>query len=73
MASFRLQHRLTGTVLDGYRVLEATSDEIDLANHRLRESGSSMRFVLDLHPPVRSVCDPAAANNPGEATRPQPV
>ncbi len=66
-------HRLTGTVLDGYRVLEATSDEIDLANHRLRESGSCMRFVLDLHPPVKAVCDLAVANNPDAASTSQPV
>ena len=52
MASFRLMHRLTGAVLGGYRVLSATTEEIDLANHRLKESGSPMRFVIDLHPPV---------------------
>jgi hypothetical protein len=68
MASFRLMHRLTGVVLDGYRVLSATTDEINRANHRLRESGSPMRFVIDLHPPKQAVCDPAEAEHPAEAT-----
>ena len=68
MASFRLMHRLTGSVLGGYRVLSATTDEIDIANHRLKESGSLMRFVIDLHPPVESVCDLAAAKHPLRAT-----
>lgn len=78
MASFRLMHRLTGAVLGGYRVLSATAEEIDLANHRLKESGSPMRFVIDLHPPVAApvlapVCDLPGANHPGEAIAPLPV
>jgi hypothetical protein len=73
MASFRLMHRLTGVVLGGYRVLSATTEEIDLANHRLKESGSPMRFVIDLHPPVAVVCDLPAANNPGDAIAPLPA
>jgi hypothetical protein len=64
MASFRLMHRLTGSVLGGYRVLSATTAEIDIANHRLKESGSLMRFVIDFHPPALSVCDLAAADAP---------
>jgi hypothetical protein len=88
MASFRLMHRLTGVVLGGYRVLSATAEEIDLANHRLKESGSPMRFVIDLHPPVAAapnlpsvargrelapVCDLPAPNNPGDAIAPLPA
>jgi len=52
MASFRLAHRQTGTVIAGYRVTAASEDEIAKANWRLRENGSSYRFVIDLHPPA---------------------
>ena len=68
MASFRLMHRQTGAVLSGYRVLCATEAEITDANHRLRESGSLMRFVIDLHPitPAETavVCDPVPGQHP---------
>jgi hypothetical protein len=68
MASFRLMHRLTGTVIQGYRVLSATADEIAQANHRLQQSGSPMRFVIDLHPPLEAVCHSDAAEHPGKVT-----
>lgn len=68
MPSFRLMHRQTGACLAGYRVLSATDDEISQANCRLREAGSPMRFVIDLHPPTSlttaALCDPALDNHP---------
>lgn len=55
VASFRLAHRQTGSVIPGYRITSASEDEIARANCRLRESGSSYRFVIDLHPPKAAV------------------
>jgi len=70
MASFRLMHCRTGAVLNGYRVLSATQDEIARANYNLRSNGSEYRFVIDLHPLERkaaAVCDQQEATHPGEA------
>lgn len=69
MPSFRLMHRQTGACLAGYRVLSATDDEISQANLRLREAGSPMRFVIDLHP----LCDPLQGQHPGVVTTPAPL
>lgn len=47
MASYRLMHRVTGVVLSGYCVLSATQAEIDQANHRLHQAGSSYRYIVE--------------------------
>ena len=74
MASFRLMHCRTGAVLNGYRVTSATEDEIARANHNLRGVGSEYRFVVDLHPPVRTaVCDQVEATHSGEALHALPA
>lgn len=62
-------HCRTGSVLTGYRVLEATADEIARANHNLRTNGSEYRFVIDLHPPqAKAVCDSEITEHPEQAT-----
>lgn len=75
MASFRLMHCRTGTVLPGYRVTAATESEIAKANHRLKQRGSEYRFVVDLHPPVKPapVCDGAQDSHPVQAPTPTPA
>lgn len=49
MRAYLLMHRITGTVLPGYRVTSAAEDEILHANNRLRRRGSEYRFVIDVH------------------------
>lgn len=49
MRAYLLMHRVTGTVLPGYRVTAAAEDEILRANNRLRRRGSDYRFVIDVH------------------------
>ena len=75
MASFRLMHCRTGSVLGGYRVLSASQDEIARANHKLRTNGSEYRFVIDLHPPkeATALCDQQGETHPEQATTAVPA
>lgn len=52
--SYRLVNRRTGVPLTGYKVLSAEPEEISMANRRLQEHGSEMRFIPDLLLPKSS-------------------
>jgi hypothetical protein len=49
MPSFRLQHRQTGQLLPGYRVLAADEAEIAAANQNMQRIKSEYRYVME-HP-----------------------
>jgi len=44
MGSYQMRHAITGVLLAGYQVLEASGEEIEAANQRLIRAGNQYRL-----------------------------
>jgi hypothetical protein len=44
MGTYQMRHAMTGMVLNGYQVLDATDAEIEAANARLTKAGNQYRL-----------------------------